>query len=385
MTKKFSWENFDYEFLREIVYHYKTPLENRPTAPVKEKERLAVYVEGISSEPTKNFAKKYRVVIEDMVFKNYPEVAKRVYEHITHSELEEGKNAWQELCTMATSTQLTETYAAMLYELGSGNEFLEYLSQYKFASLGNFLNSWKTGIFNKTCQILLNAYFTNNDFPPKLRDIDIFVRHWLHSKTIPEYHEFADVDKFDPMAMAENIVENNIIPADIPNHLKKHYEENQELIDSVHGTFSDYMAKVMDCMKALFEGIKPNRKIELLPMEEIPYKMEPVYNIQQLYMEEVDEMFGGSYSGIEFVEWTPKPCRGYFGVYHSGGRIFINSLLNSPSVPREVVKFIIYHELLHRDNLYHNKEFRKNEHKYPGYVEWDRFLDNTFEKFNLDM
>ena len=48
MTKKFSWENFDYEFLREIVYHHKTPLENRPTAPVKEKERLAVYVEGIS-------------------------------------------------------------------------------------------------------------------------------------------------------------------------------------------------------------------------------------------------------------------------------------------------------------------------------------------------
>ena len=862
MTNKFSWENFDYNFLREIVYNHKTLLENRPPAPVKEKERLAVYVEGISSEPTKNFAKKYRIVIEDMIFKNYPEVAKRVYEHITHSELEEGKNVWYELCTMATSAQLTETYAAMLYELGSGNEFLEYLSQYKypvnidlrkttsrevplydfqeeaveklrkdfitdqlsagllvmptgsgktrtatyfllkymipngyqviwlthrhmlvdqaadafvnncsliteanpkaksfritcvsgqhssireadkkdnviiisvqsgfrnidylypilgskviivideahhsvaksykkvveaichrkrgvkrlgltatpvrgsdkesqllydfffkhivydismkelilnkvlskpqfqkvdteinfepqidvdeeklirrygelpasvvqkvaesskrnklivnhylenkekygktlifalnvehcvtlnddlrkagvkadyiysgrdakeneriisdfkndkldvlvniniltegsdvptiktvfltrptqsegllmqmigrgmrgpkaqgtevayivdfcdkwetfnkwlspewimgeagempeekkrenrpvktyplqllsdiykgithkgdgvlslvegapigwyechtpsngdtkilvfkgqeegFASLGHFLNLWKTGIFNKTCQSLLNTHFTDNDFPPKLRDIDIFIRHWLHSKTIPEYHEFADVDKFDPMAMAENIVENNIIPADIPNHLRKHYEENQELIDSVHGTFSDYMAKVMDCMKALFEGIKPNRKIELLPMEEIPYKMEPVYNIQQLYMEVVDEMFGGSYSGIEFVEWTPKPCREYFGVYHSGGRIFINSLLNSPSVPREVVKFVIYHELLHRDNLYHNKEFRKNEHKYPGYVEWDRFLDNTFEKFDFDM
>jgi predicted metal-dependent hydrolase len=50
-----------------------------------------------------------------------------------------------------------------------------------------------------------------------------------------------------------------------------------------------------------------------------------------------------------------------------------------------VVKFIIYHELLHRDNPFHNKEFRKNEHKYPGYVEWDRFLDNTFEKFDFDM
>lgn len=862
MTDKFSWEKFDYDFLKDIVYNHKTPMENRPPMPVREKERLAIYVANISPEPTKRFAKKYRIVIEDMIFKNYPAVAKRVYEHITHSELEEGRDGWHELCRMQTSIQLVETYAAILYELGSGYEVLEYSSQYKypvnidlrkttsrevplydfqekavdilckdfitdnlgagmlvmptgsgktrtatyfllkymitkgyqviwlthrhmlvdqaadafvnncslitevnpkaksfrltcvsgqhssirmadkrdnvviisvqsgfrnldylypilaskviivideahhsvaksyqrvveaicqkkrdvkllgltatpirgtdkesqllykffdknivydismkelilnkvlskpqfqkveteinfepqidvneeklirrygelppsviekvaesskrnklivnhylenkekygktlifalnvehcvtlnddlkkagvkadyiysgrdareneyiirdfkngkldvlininiltegsdvptiktvfltrptqsegllmqmigrgmrgpkaqgtevayivdfcdkwetfnkwlspawvmgeagempeekkretrqvkkyplqllsdiykgiihkgdgilslvegapvgwyechtpsngdarilvfegqeegFTSLGHFLNLWKTGIFNKNYQSLLNTHFGLAALPPKLRDIDIFVRHWMHNKTIPEYHEIADVDKFDPMAMAEYILANNIYSNDVPNVLKPHYEENQELIDSVHGSYSDYLGKVMDCMRAKYEGVKKNRKIELFPMEQIPYKMKPVYDIQQLYKEVVDEMFGGSYEGIEFVEWTPKPCLNYFGVYHRGGKIFINSLLNSPSVPREVVKFVIYHELLHRDNSYHDNEFKKNEHKYPGFAEWNRFLDNTFNKFDFDM
>ena len=53
MTNKFSWEKFDYDFLKEIVYNHKTPMENRPQHPVREKERLAIYVANISPEPTK--------------------------------------------------------------------------------------------------------------------------------------------------------------------------------------------------------------------------------------------------------------------------------------------------------------------------------------------
>jgi hypothetical protein len=158
------------------------------------------------------------------------------------------------------------------------------------------------------------------------------------------------------------------------------YAVNQPCVrDGQQSAFTNTSVFDREYLMALFGGSEfPDGKFM------VDY-IEGIMEFQQLYMEVVDEMFGGSYGGIEFVEWTPKPCRGYFGVYYSGGRIFINSLLNYPSVPREVVKFIIYHELLHRDNPFHNKEFRKNEHKYPGYVEWDRFLDNTFEKFDFDM
>lgn len=254
-----------------------------------------------------------------------------------------------------------------------------------YQDLGYYLNLWKSGTFNKTSKELLIKYFSTVALPPKEKDIDTFVHYWVLYTKIPEFYKISDTDKFEPMAMAQYIVECNMGANDVPNYLKKHYEANQELIDSVHGSFTDYMMRVMECKTAIYNGVNANRKIELFPMEQIPYRMEPVYDIQQLYKEVVDEMFDGAYDGIEYVEWTPQPWLDYFGMYYGGGKILINSLLNSPDVPREVVKFVIYHELLHRDYPYHDKVFYDNEHKYPKYVEWNRFLDNTFEKFDFDM
>lgn len=102
-------------------------------------------------------------------------------------------------------------------------------------------------------------------------------------------------------------------------------------------------------------------------------------------MQEVkDEMFGGTYEDIGPVNWTDKPYKTYYGIfYHADHSIFINSVLNSKDVPREVVKFVIYHELLHRDNHSHDKYFREKEHKYPDYEHWEAFLCN--DMFNFDI
>ena len=80
----------------------------------------------------------------------------------------------------------------------------------------------------------------------------------------------------------------------------------------------------------------------------------------------------------------------YFGKYTypidgSEGKdyIKINLVLNSSSVPREVVKYVIYHELLHKNNRTHNAAFREKEHLYPNWTEHERFLENKFPKFNI--
>ena len=69
--------------------------------------------------------------------------------------------------------------------------------------------------------------------------------------------------------------------------------------------------------------------------------------------------------------------------FYNDHKDLINSVLNSPDVPREVIKYVIYHELLHRDEPRHSKEFRAKEHRYPDWTEHERFLDVTFPKFNL--
>ena len=77
----------------------------------------------------------------------------------------------------------------------------------------------------------------------------------------------------------------------------------------------------------------------------------------------------------------------YYGLHTKTGdgehHIKINQILNSKSVPEEVVTYVIYHELLHRDNMSHNKEFREEEHKYPDYEECEYFLDGHMYEFDI--
>ncbi|MDR3585648.1 MAG: hypothetical protein P4L59_10010 [Desulfosporosinus sp.] len=63
----------------------------------------------------------------------------------------------------------------------------------------------------------------------------------------------------------------------------------------------------------------------------------------------------------------------------------MNKLLCSPDVPVEVVNYVIYHEMLHANGYWkHNPDFRNMEWKYPGSEEWDGFLDEMSERFELN-
>ena len=95
-------------------------------------------------------------------------------------------------------------------------------------------------------------------------------------------------------------------------------------------------------------------------------------------------MFEGSYPGIGTISWTDRPYRGYFGKHlHDSHNILINSVLNSVNVNKETIKFVLYHEMLHRDMPYHDKDFRDEEHKYPRWQDHDNFLHETMNKFDI--
>ena len=58
-------------------------------------------------------------------------------------------------------------------------------------------------------------------------------------------------------------------------------------------------------------------------------------------------------------------------------------MLNSKDVKEEVIKYLIYHEMLHKDYKYHDKAFKIEEHKYPHWEEYDNFLDEKMYKFDI--
>lgn len=104
----------------------------------------------------------------------------------------------------------------------------------------------------------------------------------------------------------------------------------------------------------------------------------------ELASEVINEMFNGQYEGISGIRWTDKPYNTFYGVFYPGGIVKINKMLDSPEVDREVIKFLIYHEFLHRDYYRHDKSFYIEEHKFPNYTEHNRFLDYKINNYKLE-
>ena len=75
--------------------------------------------------------------------------------------------------------------------------------------------------------------------------------------------------------------------------------------------------------------------------------------------------------------WSHQYSRRILGHYDSGhGTIIISRKLDSPSVPRYLVEYVVYHEMLHiripverrgQRRVVHSREFREAEKKFPQY------------------
>ena len=75
--------------------------------------------------------------------------------------------------------------------------------------------------------------------------------------------------------------------------------------------------------------------------------------------------------------WSHQYARRILGHYDSGhGTIIISRKLDSPSVPRYLVEYVVYHEILHirfpverrgQRRVVHSREFREAEKKFPQY------------------
>jgi len=75
--------------------------------------------------------------------------------------------------------------------------------------------------------------------------------------------------------------------------------------------------------------------------------------------------------------WSHKNSHRILGHYDSGhGTIIVSRKLDSPSVPRYLVEYVVYHEMLHirfpverrgQRRVVHSREFREAEKKFPQY------------------
>jgi hypothetical protein len=109
------------------------------------------------------------------------------------------------------------------------------------------------------------------------------------------------------------------------------------------------------------------------------------YNLHDL-LNEVKNSFQNLFHDIALdsdilVTWGKRSTYKRFGLWHSQSRIIeISKTLDSTLVPKYVVNFILYHEMLHairgvtKGKRHHDAQFRILERKYPQYKEANEFL-----------
>ena len=239
--------------------------------------------------------------------------------------------------------------------------------------------TWKKDL-TITPEDLLKKYFCSFCFTPSIRDIKLLMDNVRNMEEPPNLHILANRKKFDPYYVAQDLKENGGDVFEIGYKLYKEYSAVRDLYQSPQ----EYTLEI--CKARMSENKPLGVNVEELPVELIPFDRTPYYNLDELVQEVKNEMFGGEFYGIESIEWTDKPYRTYYGLHiemDGTHRIKINNILNSKDVPKEAVKFVIYHELIHRDNMSHDNNFRLMEHQYPNYTECEHFLYDDMNKFEI--
>jgi predicted SprT family Zn-dependent metalloprotease len=107
------------------------------------------------------------------------------------------------------------------------------------------------------------------------------------------------------------------------------------------------------------------------------------YDLDELF-DEVNAAYFGGQMARPRLAWTDRLTSRRFGHFDpQRDRVVISRTLDSESVPRFVVEYIVYHELLHRKlgskwagtrSRSHTPEFRREERKFARWQEAEKWM-----------
>jgi predicted metal-dependent hydrolase len=103
-----------------------------------------------------------------------------------------------------------------------------------------------------------------------------------------------------------------------------------------------------------------------------------VYDLESLFDELNERYFAGTLARPK-ISWSARRARRVLGHHdHIHGAIIISRLLDSPRIPRFVLEYVLFHEMLHIKHparvvgdrtIYHSRDFRKDERRFGRYEE----------------
>lgn len=243
---------------------------------------------------------------------------------------------------------------------------------------------------NKSCTYILQNYFDTEGPLPSLEEIKPLIDMLYENGEMPEYFTFIQRDEIDSKIIAHKIIDDDLRSSEEDKLLFDLFS-SKPIIKEIYKTLDNFIKNVGESIIEIkIGGPEKGSIIESIDERAEFNIVEGNYDLDELLSKVVNEFEIFKDAILPPIRWSRRPLKSRFGIcirsVDNKFSIGINKLLCSPDVPVEVVKYIIYHEMLHAVGYWnHNEDFRNNEWNYPRSEEWDGFLDQMFEKFKLNV
>lgn len=233
---------------------------------------------------------------------------------------------------------------------------------------------------------LLEKYFDGFGLMPQPDDLEDIADWTQAEKKFPELHTFDERDEIDPAIISQKLVAENLTMPQMIARINEIYLAHRDIIDGLYGNNDFYNHRIVDFM--LYpKGVVPiGTRIEEVDKAFYHLSPEPFpESLDTLLDEVIDEQGANLGDGYRrpTIEWTRRGYKSYYAEYMTAtDHIKINCILDSADIPRETMKYLIYHECLHQLIPHHGPEFRELEHRYPDFNEHDHFLSYRFPEYD---
>lgn len=221
---------------------------------------------------------------------------------------------------------------------------------------------------------LVRRYFGDAPDPlPRWTDI-LSLLEARKGKLDVQSYTFEEKKAFDPRALANRFYDENVAPQEQLAQLQKVFDESSVCKLVYRSDFKAFYDEVQDAFKDRLGPPAP--KLPPTVVESLPRKAlgkwpdgEKGYSLIELRdaVLACPKHFPKGAPVIGDLAFSKRPLSNLFGYFRYSDRaVVINSVLDSPDIPRFVLEFLLFHELLHADmpSAGHNGDFRRREHRF---------------------